>query len=51
MQESQNGFRKRRSMQDLIFVLRQMSEKLIRKGKEINVCFIALKKRWMYGSV
>lgn len=52
MVESQNGFRKGKSTQDSIFVLAQIREKLIRKGKQIYVCFIDWKsvqenkKKW-----
>jgi hypothetical protein len=40
MEETQHGFRKGTSTQDPIFILRQTGEKLLRKGKEIHLCFI-----------
>jgi hypothetical protein len=40
MEEIQHGFRKGTSTQDPIFILRQTGEKLLRKGKEIHLCFI-----------
>lgn len=44
IEETQCGFRKGRSAQDLIFTIRQVSEKLISKGREIHMCFIDLEK-------
>lgn len=44
IEETQCGFRKGRSTQDLIFAIRQVSEKLINKGREIHMCFIDLEK-------
>lgn len=44
LEEGQCGFRKGRGVQDNIFILRQISEKAINKGKEIHLCFIDLEK-------
>jgi hypothetical protein len=40
MEEAQHGFRKVRSTQNPIFLLRKTGEKLLRKGKEIHLCLI-----------
>jgi hypothetical protein len=42
--ESQCGFRPNRSTQDLIFALIQISEKTIKYGKEVHLCFLDLVK-------
>lgn len=44
MEESQHGFRSDRRTQDVIFTIRQIKEKLIRKSKTIYVYFIGLKR-------
>lgn len=42
--DSQCGFRKGRGVQDNIFILRQIAEKAINKGREVHICFIDLCK-------
>ena len=37
-------FRKERSTQDAIFLITQTGEKLLRKNKEMHVCFMDLRK-------
>jgi uncharacterized protein YukE len=44
LEESQSGFRKERGTNDQIFILRQLSEKAIRTGKQIHACFIDMEK-------
>lgn len=44
IEDTQHGFRKGRTTEDLIFIIRQISDKLLRKGKEMHVCFIDLKQ-------
>lgn len=44
LEETQYGFRKGRSTQDPIFIIRQATEKTISKGGELHVCFIDLEK-------
>jgi hypothetical protein len=44
LEGSQYGFRKNRSIQDAIFVIRQLMEKTINFDKEMHLCFINLEK-------
>jgi hypothetical protein len=44
IEESQCGFRTHRGTQDLIFTIRQISEKTIETGREVHLCFIDLEK-------
>ena len=44
LDEAQNGFRKGRSTQDPIFIIRQLGEKMLITGKEIHLCFVDLRK-------
>ena len=44
--EEQGGFRKGRGCVDQIFVLRQMCEKFLAKGKEVYVAFMDLEKAY-----
>ena len=42
--ETQHGFRKGRSTQDLILTMRQLNEKLLSINKEIHIYFVDLQK-------
>jgi hypothetical protein len=44
LEDSQYGFRKNRSIQDAIFVIRQLMEKTTKFVKEMHLCFIDLEK-------
>jgi hypothetical protein len=44
LKETQNGFRPGRSVQDHIFTLRQVIEKVIAYDRELCLCFIDLEK-------
>ena len=44
VREEQNGFRKGRSCADQMFVLRQVSEKMIEKMRRLSVAFMGLEK-------
>jgi hypothetical protein len=44
LEDSQYGFRKNRSMQDAIFVIRQLTDKTINFDKEMHLRFIDLEK-------
>ena len=42
--ETQPGFRKGRSTQDLIFTTKQLREKLLSNNNKIRICFVNLQK-------
>jgi hypothetical protein len=44
LEDSQYGFRKNRSIQEAIFVIRQLMEKTINFNKEMHLCFIDSEK-------
>jgi hypothetical protein len=44
LEEAQCGFRQGRSSQDLIFTLRQISEKVIEYDSEVHICYLDLEK-------